>query len=98
VASRASLVFLSRSSACSPCFKAGFIISYASSLALGFSRMREFSSASCHLLPHLTNVFFFFSPVTSRYDIFAINLASIMLGYVYGHTAGTCLTRNALVF
>ena len=59
--------------------------------------MREFSSASCHLLPHLTNVFLFFSPVTSRYDIFAINLASIMLGYVYGHTAGTCLTRNALV-
>jgi hypothetical protein len=32
---------------------------------------------------------------TSRYDIFVINLASVMLGYVYGHTPGTALTQNA---
>ena len=33
--------------------------------------------------------------VTSRYDIFAINLASVMLGYVYGRTPGAALTQNA---
>lgn len=29
-----------------------------------------------------------------RYDIFAINLASIMLGCVYGDTPGAALTQN----
>jgi hypothetical protein len=51
--------------------------------------MRESSSLfmSCLLFrPHLR---------ASRYDIFAINLASIMLGYVYGHTPGEALTQNA---
>ena len=52
--------------------------------------MREFSSASRVLyLPHLGNVFL------SRYDIFAINLAAVMLGYVYGHTPGPTVSRNA---
>lgn len=52
--------------------------------------MREFSSASCVLyLPHLENV------SLSRYDIFVINLAAVMLGYVYGHTPGATLSRNA---
>jgi hypothetical protein len=32
---------------------------------------------------------------TSRYDIFAISLASVMLGYVYVHTPGAALTQNA---
>ena len=34
----------------------------------------------------------FFSAVTSRYDIFAINLASVMLGYFYSRTPGGALT------
>ena len=32
---------------------------------------------------------------TSRYDIFVINLAVVMLGYVYGHTQGAALPQNA---
>jgi PHS family inorganic phosphate transporter-like MFS transporter len=31
----------------------------------------------------------------SRYDVFAISLASVMLGYVYGHTPGAALIQNA---
>ena len=69
--------------------KAGFILNYALSPAQGFSGTRESSSPfmSCLLFrPHLR---------TSRYDIFAINLASVMLGYIYGHTPGAALTQNA---
>jgi hypothetical protein len=39
-----------------------------------------------HAVPH---------PRTSRYDTFVINLASVMLGYVYGRTPGAALTQNA---
>ena len=43
-------------------------------------------------LPHLKKCFCFV--LNFRYDIFAINLASVMLGYAYGHTQGGTLTQN----
>lgn len=55
--------------------------------------MREFSSSSRPLcLPIFKYAF-----VTSRYDVFAINLATVMLGYVYGHTTSWSITWNAKV-
>ena len=50
------------------------------------------SSVSCPFVSPLTLVRV---TLTSSYDIFAINLASVMLGYVYGHTTGTTPTLES---
>jgi len=51
--------------------------------------MREFMSTS-RLLRSLN------AAPNTRYDIFAINLASVMLGYVYGQTTGRLLSPEML--
>jgi hypothetical protein len=57
--------------------------------------MREFSLASLAFPLCLPKGVFILS--LSRYDIFVINLVSVVLGYVYGYTpgAGEALARNA---
>ena len=61
-------------------FVAGFMSRSAWLQVLVFSRTREMVS-----LPFLS-----LTNLDSRsYDQFAINLASVMLGYVYGETTGT---------
>src|SRR6266702_1516141 len=70
-------------------FVAGFMPRSVWSQVLVFSRTREMPSVPCSFVSPLTWVCV--TPASS-YDIFAINLASVMLGYVYGHTTGTTPT------
>jgi hypothetical protein len=73
-------------------FVAGFMSRSVWSQAVVFSRKREMSSVSRLSVSPLTWVRV---TVVSSYDIFAINLASVMLGYVYGHGNGTLSTLES---